>query len=44
MGALYTVRVKDSAERELRKLPKRDNQRVIQRCRTADHSLAGFGP
>jgi mRNA interferase RelE/StbE len=31
MGAPYTVRVKDSAERELRKLPKKDNQRVINR-------------
>jgi len=31
MGAPYTVRVKDSAERELRKLPRKDNQRVLNR-------------
>ena len=31
MGVTYTVRVKDSAERELRRLPQKDNQRVINR-------------
>lgn len=31
MAAPYTVRVKDSAERELRKLPKEDIQRILKR-------------
>jgi len=31
MGATYTVRVKDSAERELRRLPKQDARRIGKR-------------
>lgn len=31
MVATYTVRVKASAERELRKVPKEENQRIINR-------------